>query len=214
MRGESIALRPGNLQGVVTGAAAAAGAPSVPPEDARELSSAIAPQLRLQTLAELVCQPPEGIAPLDQFREALLLCHEAEGNPPSPFHLERTNAELLLYYRHELAGGFYEQRIRDMVNRDGWVEADATVVQLGISVVAAGIWLAVRERRREAAPICYRVHGPTVRAGERIAKPAPKLYMGRRAGCPSSACRPPRRLVVQAAMGAGSTPSHSAPRWD
>ena len=32
---------------------------------------------RLATLTELVGSPPPGVAPLDQFREALLLTHEA-----------------------------------------------------------------------------------------------------------------------------------------
>lgn len=68
-----------------------------------------------------------------------------------------------------------------MVDRSGWSEADAAVVELGLSVVVSCVGLAVCERRREVAPICHVVHGPIVRAGEQMAKPAPKLYLPARA---------------------------------
>ena len=49
-------------------------------------------------------------------------------------------------------GGRNEKRIRAMVERGGWVEADAVVVRLGIHFVALGIGLAVRDRRKWTRP--------------------------------------------------------------
>ena len=53
------------------------------------------------TLTELVSPPPAGVAPLDQFREALLQLDDALGRPHEPRILSSTNAELLLAYRRE-----------------------------------------------------------------------------------------------------------------
>ena len=62
-----------------------------------------------------------------------------------------------------------------MVDRSGLVEADVTVVELGIGAVPAGISLVVRKRRSEAAPICHGVHALIVRAGLQMAKQAPNF---------------------------------------
>ena len=75
-----------------------------------------------------------------------------------------------------------------MANRGGWREADATVVELGLALVANGITLAVHERRREAAQIFHGVHALIERAGVQKAKPAPKLSF-QRTGCASPTCR-------------------------
>lgn len=69
------------------------------------------PPPRLRMLAELVGLPPAGVAPLDQFSAALLLCDEARGHPPDQQTLERSNAELLRYYWHGHGGGACEQAI-------------------------------------------------------------------------------------------------------
>ena len=115
--------------------------------------------------AELVDPPPAGVAPLDQFRAALLLTDEAEGEPPNPYTLTRTNAELLQFYRYENTGGACEKCIREMDDRGGWPEADAAVGELGLCVIPAGIGLAVRERRCFAAAFCHGVAAPIARVG-------------------------------------------------
>ena len=83
------------------------------------------------TLAEPVGPPPAGVAPLDQFRAALLRLDETWGRPPSPYYLKHTNTKLLRYFRHEQADGAHEVRIRMMVDHGGWSEADDAVVKLG-----------------------------------------------------------------------------------
>ena len=62
---------------------------------------------RLVPLADRIGPPPEGVAPLDHFREALLLTAEANGRPPNATTLQRTNAELLQLYQHEHDGGYH-----------------------------------------------------------------------------------------------------------
>ena len=47
-----------------------------------------------------------------------------------------------------------------MVDSSGWTEADAVLVQLGLSFVPRGIGLAVRERRSLAAAISHGLYAP------------------------------------------------------
>ncbi len=89
----------------------------------------------------------------DQYREDYPLAIEEQGNPLTASELSATNAELL-QMKMPRRGENNADRIRKMVNRGGWAEADAFVVQLGLSLVAVGIGLAVRERRTAAAAIC------------------------------------------------------------
>ena len=161
----------------MAGSGTAAGTPSAPPEAAREPSSVIASPLRLATLTEFVGPPPAGVAPLDQIREAMLLSDEATERPPNAGALERTNNDLLRYYRHEADGGYREQNIRTMVDRGGWAEVDAVVVELCLSRIAPGIGLAVRERRTVAAVICHGLYLSIACVGEQMASPAPDLFL-------------------------------------
>jgi hypothetical protein len=64
VRGEPIALRPGNLQNVTVAGATLSATP-VSQEPAREPSPDHVPPPRLFTMTELVGPPPEGVAPLD-----------------------------------------------------------------------------------------------------------------------------------------------------
>jgi hypothetical protein len=141
--------------------------------------STSAPRLipRLAPLEERIGPPPADVAPLDQFREALLLTNEVDGLPPSAYTLQLTNAELLQLYRHEVNGGYHEQNICSMVDRGGWAKADAVLVRLLLSFVARGIGLAVCERRTAAAAICHGVHASIARVGEHTASPAPDLFL-------------------------------------
>jgi hypothetical protein len=131
-------------------------------------------------LTELVGPPPAGVAPLDQFREALMLTNEANGRPPGLGFLQRTNAVLLQLYRHQAEGGYHERRIRAMVDRCGWAEADAAVVELCLLRVSMGIGLAVRERRTVAAAICHGAHASIALMGLQMASPAPDFFMAAR----------------------------------
>ena len=106
----------------------------------------------LATMGEMVGSPPNGVAPLNQFCEAWLLACEAMGVyrcAPS------SNAEVLQEHMRVGDSHYYLQRIRTMVERGGWAEADATVVQLGLWVVARGIGFAVRTRRTVASAFCH-----------------------------------------------------------
>ena len=121
MRGETIALQLVEVtsqQLAATVAAAGAGSLPSPPEAAREPSSVIAPPPHPPTLAELVGPPLEGVSPLDQFREALLLMEDMDGKPHAQHTLSCTSAELLRAYRGAVGGG-YEQKIRAIVDRAG-----------------------------------------------------------------------------------------------
>jgi hypothetical protein len=108
-------------------------------DEVLQRSSILAP--RLLPLADRIGPPPEGIAPLDQFREALLLTAEANGRPPNATTLQRSNAELLQLYQHEHGGGYHEQRIRAMVEFGGYAEAEAVAVQFGLSLVFGAWWI-------------------------------------------------------------------------
>ena len=83
------------------------------------------------SLDDLVGPPPKGVAPLEQFREALLLDDEADGLPPDAGTLQRTNAKLLQLCRYN-DGGYHTRIIRRMVLHDGWAEADATVEEFSL----------------------------------------------------------------------------------
>ena len=136
--------------------------------------------VRPATLTELIGPPPEGVAPLDQFREALQLVNEADGRPPNEDILKHTSAEVvwdLWHIRYEAGKGRdHEKSIRRMV-RGGWVESDAVGVELGLHFVSSGIGLAVRERRTVAAAMCHGVYASIARMGEHMGSPAPDIFV-------------------------------------
>lgn len=89
----------------------------------------------------------------------MLLTKKTNGRPPDAGILQRIKAELLQLYRYEEDNGHHERRVRIMVDRRGWVEADAFIVVLGIFVVAISIGFAVRERRHGLAALCHGAGG-------------------------------------------------------
>ena len=56
-----------------------------------------------------------------------------------------------------------------LVDRDGWTEADAAVVELGLQFTESGVGLAVRERRSVITAIYHGVSTPLALAGEEMA---------------------------------------------
>ena len=131
--------------------------------------SANAPRLAatgVVPLENLIGPPPKGFAPLDQFREAQLLTAEPHGCLSAHLSADsRTGAQLVQHYRYENNGENYEERIRQMVDRGGWAEADAVVVELGLCLVPDGIGLAVRERHSVAVAFCHGMAAPIARVG-------------------------------------------------
>lgn len=80
-----------------------------------------------------------------------------------------SNAEMLQEHMREGDGRYYLQRIRTMVERGGWTEADAIVVQLGLWVVAPrGIGFVVRTRRTVASAFCHGLYELLSGAGQRM----------------------------------------------
>ncbi len=67
-----------------------------------------------------------------------------------------------------------------MVGRCGWDEADAVVVELGISCVNDCIGLAVRERRSVASAFCHKLTASIARAGLQITSPGPDFILSAR----------------------------------
>lgn len=139
----------------------------LPPWPARDIAVWLLP------LADYVGPPPDGVAPLDQFREILLLSEKVLGIPSRAGLNALTNDKLVRAYRH---GSLYN-RILQMVERDRWGELDAAVVLLSLSAFAHGVGIALRKRRTQAAAICHRVHAPIARAGARMESPAPDLFL-------------------------------------
>ena len=150
-------------------------------KDGRDDVSARGAMARPTTLVELVGPWPDGVAPLDQFREALQLVDEADGRPPNAHILKFTSAELVWDLRHvRYATGDthrdHEESIRVMIH-GGWAESDAVGVELGLHFVSRGIGLAVREHRTVAAAICHGVYASIACVGAHMASPAPDLFV-------------------------------------